>query len=172
MDIKFLKPPESIYKELYEWRSDEFAIIHNPFAECSFEEFSKIMNDFSAEFNEIYSGKGFKWAVMKDNCILALIGLSQINKMMKTAEVGYQVGPSYRGQGIGTSVVREFVKMIFSQTDLRKLTATIADGNIPSCKIVEKAGFKQEGLLRKHFLINGIETDERIYGLMRDEVSN
>lgn len=110
------------------------------------------MNDFSIDFNEFYSGKGFKWAVMKDNSILALIGLSQINKMMKTAEIGYQVGPSYRGQGIGISVVREFVKMIFSQTNLRKLTATIADGNNHLVKLLKKLGLNKRACLENTFL--------------------
>lgn len=168
--MNFVKVQPYMYEELYRWRSDSFAVKYNPFAECDFENFSETMNGLSSDLSELYSGKDFKWAIIENEEIIALIGINQINKMMKTAEVGYQVSPNHRKKGIGTKVVRNFVKMIFADTDLRKIVATIADGNIPSCKVVEKAGFKQEGLLRKHFLINGIETDERVYGLLREDI--
>lgn len=170
--MKFVKVQASMFREFYAWRSDPFAIKFNPFAECDFDKFFEIMNGFSTDLNDLYSGKDLKWAVVEDDHIFALIGLSQINKMMKTAEIGYQVSPNHRNKGLGTKVVKEFVKMIFTETDLRKIIATIADGNIPSCKIVEKCGFQQEGLLRKHFLINGIETDERVYGMLRGDFTN
>ncbi len=170
--MEFVKVQPNMFREFYGWRSDPFAIKYNPFAEYDFDKFSEIMNGFSTDLNDLYSGKDFKWAVVEDDHIFALIGLSQINKMMKTAEIGYQVSPNHRKKGIGTKVVNDFVKMIFSETDLRKIMATIADGNIPSCKVVEKIGFKQEGLLRKHFLINGVETDERVYGILREDLAD
>lgn len=167
--MKFVKVEADMLEELFSWRSDSFAQKHNPFAECDFNQFADIMLGYSHDLSNIYSGKDFKLVLREENQILALIGLSQINKMMKTAEIGYQVSPQHRQKGIGVIVVREFVKKVFRQTDLRKIVATIADGNVPSCKIVEKVGFVQEGLLIKHYLINGNETDERIYGLLRGE---
>jgi len=170
MKIEFIKPKDSMYEEFYNWRSDDFAIAHNPFAECDYQKFKEIMAGFSSNLDELYTGKDFKWAIIDEQSILSLIGISQVNKMMKTAEIAYQVSPNHRGQGLGTKIVQEFVKYVLQNTDLRKIVATIADSNIPSCKVVERAGFKQEGLLRKHFLINGIPTDERVYGLLREEV--
>ena len=160
----------TMHKEVYGWRSDPFAVEHNPFAPCDFDEFSKIMRGFTTNMDEIYSGKGFKWVITHEGEILSILGLSQINKMMRTAEIGYQVNPKFRGMGIGTKAVFTLIKYTFENSDLRKLIATIADKNIPSCKIVENVGFKQEGLLRKHFLIQGREVDERFYGIFRDEV--
>ncbi len=167
--MKLVRVETHMLKELYAWRSDPFAVKYNPFAQCDFNKFTEIMIGHSYDLRDIYSGKDIKLAFVEDNQILALVGLSQINKMMKTAEIGYQASPEHRGKGIGTKVVNEFVNMVFTMTDLRKILATIADENIPSCKIVEKVGFVQEGLLRKHYLINGNETDERIYGLLRSE---
>ena len=159
----------AMYGEIYTWRSDPFAVEHNPFAPCDFDEFSRIMNDFTTNMDEIYSGKDFKWVISHQGEILSVLSLSQINRMMRTAEVGYQVNPKFRGIGVGTKAVFTLAKYLFENTDLRKLVATIADGNIPSCKIVEKVGFRQEGLLREHFLIGGKEVDERFYGLLRNE---
>ncbi|MDP7322245.1 MAG: GNAT family protein [Bacteriovoracaceae bacterium] len=167
--MKFVKVEQEMLEELYQWRKDPFAVKHNPFFDHGFNKFVETMNGCSSDFNEIYSGKDIKLVLVESNEILALVGLSQINKMMKTAEIGYQVSPHHRNKGIGTKAVNNFINMIFSKTDLRKVIATIADGNLPSCKVVENIGFIQEGLLRKHYLVNGIETDERIYGLLRSE---
>lgn len=161
----------SMYQEIYQSRSDAFAVEHNPFAPCDFAEFSKIMDNFSVNLAEVYSAKGLKWVITQDEKILAVLGISQINKMMKTAEIGHQVNPKLRGMGIGTKAVFALINHVFANSDLRKLIATISDNNIPSCKIVEKIGFKQEGLLRKHFLINGQERDERLYGILRGELT-
>ena len=74
-----------------------------------------------------------------------------------------------RNQGHGFDMAKALISKLFSQTDLRKLIALISDNNIPSYKIVEKLGFQKEGLLRSHFLIEGEEVDERIYGLLKKD---
>ncbi|MDA8791813.1 GNAT family N-acetyltransferase [Bacteriovoracaceae bacterium] len=169
MKLNFSCIDKSFFKEIFMWRSDEFTIAHNPLTPCTYDEFIKIMEGFTTDFNDLYSGGAMKWAVLREDRLVGIIGISQINQMMKTAEIGYQVCPKYRGQGIGFYMVHNFVKLILDRTDLRKLIAFIADKNIPSCKIVEKVGFHNEGLLRKHFLINEGEVDERIYGLLRSD---
>lgn len=160
----------SMYEEIYSWRSDEYAVKHNPFAPCDFSEFSEKMESYSSNLQSVYDGTSFKWVIVDGSDILSVVGITDINKMMFTAEIGYQVNPKFRKQGIGTKAVFSLVTNVFEATNLRKLTATISDENIPSCKIVEKIGFKQEGLLRKHFIINGLEVDERFYGIFKDEV--
>lgn len=130
------------------------------------------MSSFETRLEKLYSGNDFKWGIFSEEDLLAIVGLSSINKMMKTAEIGYQVNPKMRKRGIGTSAVNNLVRLIYKETDLRKLIAMVAFENKPSCKILEKLGFKQEGLLRKHFLIGGKEVDERIYGLLKGEFTS
>jgi ribosomal-protein-alanine N-acetyltransferase len=127
------------------------------------------MDDLSSNLTEIYSGKDFKWCLLDRDVPVAVLGLSQVNKMMKTAEIGYQVNAKYRKEGIGKKAAAALIRKVFKESDIRKLIAIISDTNIPSCKIVESLGFQQEGLLRKHFLINGKAIDERIYGLLKNE---
>ena len=91
---------------------------------------------------------------------------------MGTAEIGYGVSASARGQGIGVQAVRVISKRIFAQTPLRKLIAFVHEDNAPSRKLLERVGFQGEGLLREHYLVNGIPSNEVIYGLLRDEISN
>jgi ribosomal-protein-alanine N-acetyltransferase len=158
-----------MHAELYKWRSDEFTKSHNPLAKVDFEKFSEIMSAISSDFETFYHKKSMNWVIIQDDSIIALLSCSSINQRMQTAEIGYQVNPKFRKHGVGSSAVNSLVKNIFERTEIRKLVALISDCNIPSCKIIEKIGFKQEGLLRKHFIIEGQEVDERYYGILRNE---
>ena len=170
MEFKLQSIDKKYYSEIYSWRSDPYAIEHNPFAPCDFELFSEIFSSYSSSLDEIYNGKDRKWIILQNDIVASVMGLSAINAMMKTAEIGYQVNPIMRNQGIGTKAVHTLVKAVFDHTEIRKMTATISSANLPSRKIVEKVGFKQEGLLRKHFIIQGKEVDEAVYGIFREEI--
>lgn len=172
MKLKLENIDKKYFEEIYKWRSDPYAIQHNPFAPCDFDLFVQKMNSYSSSLDDVYDGNDRKWIILKDDVVLSILGITDINKMMKTAEIGYQVNPNMRRQGIGTDAVYALVKTVFDSTDIRKLTAIISHANIPSRKIVEKIGFKQEGMLRKHFLIQGNEVDEAVYGIFKDEVLN
>lgn len=39
MKVEFIKPKDSMYEEFHSWRSDDFAIAHNPFTECGYQNF-------------------------------------------------------------------------------------------------------------------------------------
>lgn len=98
-----------------------------------------------------------------------MLGVSEVNVRMGTAEVSYQVNPKFRRQGIGLKVLQLLVDEVFAKAELRKLIATVAIEKIPSCKIVEKVGFVKEGLLRKQFIINNIPTDQVFYGILKED---
>jgi len=79
------------------------------------------------------------------------------------------VGQSYHGKGIATSALKLWTSMIFEQTPIRKLTASVAEQNIASIRVLEKVGYKKEGLLREHYLIQNNPVNEVIFGLLRNE---
>jgi RimJ/RimL family protein N-acetyltransferase len=95
--------------------------------------------------------------------------MQNINRMMLTAEIGYGILPQVRGRGIASQAIRTLSGNVFSQTPLRKLVAFVHEGNLPSRRALEKAGFKLEGLLREHYLVNGNAANEAIYGLLRSD---
>ncbi len=61
---------------------------------------------------------------------------------------------------MGYQSVSFLANQVFKETNIYKLFVMIVIGNRASRKIVEKIGFKQEGLLKKQFLIEGKTVDE------------
>jgi ribosomal-protein-alanine N-acetyltransferase len=49
------------------------------------------------------------------------------------------------------------------------LLAYVHEENVASCRVLEKLGFQEEGLLREHYVINGAAANEILYGLLKRE---
>ena len=67
------------------------------------------------------------------------------------------------------AAVRMLVDKVLAETALRKLVAYVHDQNRASCRVLEKLGFRQEGFLREHYIINGKPENEIVYGLLKSE---
>lgn len=61
------------------------------------------------------------------------------------------------------------VDWIFSNTDCHKIVAYVSDIFPNVCKFTEKCGFKQEGVLTKSLLKNGILNDQIVFGLNKED---
>jgi [ribosomal protein S5]-alanine N-acetyltransferase len=83
------------------------------------------------------------------------------------AEVGYWLGKSFWGRGIMTAVVQRVCQHAFDEFGLAKIIAHVVTHNPASARVLEKCGFVQEGLLRKHFLKDGQFIDVKLFALLR-----
>ncbi len=78
-------------------------------------------------------------------------------------EFGYWLAKPYWGQGIMTEVVRQFTPICFTRMHLVRLEATVFAGNQASARVLEKAGYLYEGLLRKYHQKDGKIFDGLLY---------
>lgn len=80
--------------------------------------------------------------------------------------------PADRGRGLGTRAHRLVVDWLFSeQPDLAKLEAWTDVDHAVEQRVLEKAGFAREGILRRRNELRGLWRDMAVYGLLRDEWS-
>lgn len=93
------------------------------------------------------------------------IGLSHIEK--HKAEIGYWLGEKCWGRGIMTKAVKLVCGFGFRKLRLRRIYATVFANNRASARVLEKAGFRREGLLRKLHKKAGKFVDALIYAKVR-----
>ena len=72
-----------------------------------------------------------------------------------SAEIGYWLGENYWNRGIMTKAVRQMVNYAFTHFPLQKIYAPVFDFNIASQKVLQKAGFEQEAILKQAAIKNG-----------------
>lgn len=87
----------------------------------------------------------------------------------RTAEIGYWLGEAAWGRGLATAAVRSIVTYGFERLDLLRVFAAVFDFNPASARVVEKAGFVREGVLRDAAVKEGRVTSMIVYGITRDD---
>ncbi|MDR0749173.1 MAG: GNAT family N-acetyltransferase [Tannerellaceae bacterium] len=86
------------------------------------------------------------------------------------AEIGYWLGEKYWNRGIMTGAVKETVSYAFLHfPELRKIYATTFDFNIASQRVLQKAGFEREGILKQAAVKNGKVIDLHYYSMLKSQ---
>lgn len=101
--------------------------------------------------------------------LIGIVTLFAVNRMQRRAEVGYQLHPSYWGRGYAQEALRAALAYGFDALELNRVEADIDPRNQASCRLVERVGFRREGLLRERWHVNGEITDTALYGLLARE---
>lgn len=83
-------------------------------------------------------------------------------------EIGYWLGQPWRNRGWMTAVVRRLVEYLFDTTPLIRIEAYLYVFNTASARVLEKAGFAREGLLRKYYLKEGQYLDGLVYARIKN----
>ena len=128
----------------------------------------KDAEDFIAAMLAADKTKTFAFAITADEEVIGSIGVFRgENIHCRTAEMGYYLGEAYWGKGFGTSAVRQICAYVFENTDIIRIFAEPFAFNTASCRVLEKAGFQMEGILRSNAVKNGAVQDMKMYALVK-----
>ena len=86
-----------------------------------------------------------------------------------TITIGYAIEPSEHGKGYGTEALQLMVDYLFLSKEIHRIQANTDPENKASQRILEKVGFKNEGISRKSSFVRGQWRDECHYALLREE---
>lgn len=106
---------------------------------------------------------------VEDRAVGSIAVFRQGNIHAQTAELGYYLAEEYWGKGIMTEAVRRLCGRIFTETDILRIYAEPFSYNVGSRRVLEKAGFRFEGLLRCNAVKHGRVEDMALYALTRGE---
>ncbi|WP_101450964.1 GNAT family N-acetyltransferase [Aquimarina sp. MAR_2010_214] len=84
----------------------------------------------------------------------------------KSAEIGYWLGEPYWGKGITTKAVSQITEYGFEKLNLIRIYAGIIEYNTSSMRVLEKSGFKMEGIFQKAIIKNDKIWDEHRYYIL------
>lgn len=89
---------------------------------------------------------------------------------LASATIGYWVSERFAGRGITTAAVAMATDVCFSEMRLHRMEICIRPENQASLRVVEKLGFRYEGLRRRFIHINGDWRDHYAFALTREDV--
>jgi RimJ/RimL family protein N-acetyltransferase len=94
---------------------------------------------------------------------------NMLHPATKPLEIGYALVPSERGKGYCSEAVKIMVDYLFLSKDVVRIQAHTDVRNVASQKVLEKVGFKREGILRKSAFVRGEWGDFYSYSILREE---
>ncbi len=87
----------------------------------------------------------------------------------RAGHIGLSLRPAFRGRGLGTDTVKVLCRYGFAIRGLNRLQAETLADNAAMITAAERAGFVQEGTLRRSAWVNGEFADQVILGLLASE---
>jgi len=101
------------------------------------------------------------FAIEYNGELCGVIGLvPQQDVYKKTAEIGYWIGEPFWNKGIATKAVNLLTNYGFDKLGLVRIHTGVFDYNIGSMKVLEKCGYKKDGVFEKAIIKNGNIYDE------------
>ncbi|GIN61911.1 N-acetyltransferase [Robertmurraya siralis] len=104
-----------------------------------------------------------------ENEIIGTCGFHSLEEEHLKGEIGYDLNPAYWGKGIMSEAVRALVEYGFSEMNFNRIEALYSPFNYGSKKVLEKNGFKEEGILRKRFFIQGKYMDAVLCAVLQED---
>ncbi|MDR0306687.1 MAG: GNAT family N-acetyltransferase [Chitinispirillales bacterium] len=113
-------------------------------------------------------GTQYAFAITYNGKVIGSIGAFRKENVHRlTAEMGYYIAEPYWGKGLMTEAVKQACAYIFENTDIIRIFAQPYANNTASCRVLEKAEFQFEGVLRKNAVKNGQMMDMRMYAVIK-----
>ena len=122
--------------------------------------------EFEDRYDKLGSDEKLFCIEKKDGSKIGQIGHYPKGNLL---EIGYCVLPDERRKGYCTEAVQIMVDYLFLTRDIVRVQAHTHSGNKTSQRVLEKSGFKREGIIRKDSFIRGEWRDSCLYSILREE---
>lgn len=117
------------------------------------------------------SGAGLPFVIETEGRLAGQLNVSGMTYgSLASATIGYWVGAGFAGRGLTPTAVALAADHVFFSVGLHRMEICIRPENAPSLRVVEKLGFRYEGLRRRYIHINGDWRDHFCFALTVEEV--
>lgn len=114
----------------------------------------------------------FHWVITMEGRTVGRIKCWEVDPYNGYVQLGYDVGPEYRCQGIMTEAVGAVIRYMLTEADANRVYCSVRENNHASRRVCEKNGMKHEGILRQHYARqDGGYDDVHIYGIIRSDLA-
>ncbi|MCO7197553.1 GNAT family N-acetyltransferase [Pseudoalteromonas sp. OANN1] len=132
----------------------------------------KLIDFFHSRF---VSGVGIRWAIRLKGTeqLIGTCGFNSWNPAMKNAVIGYDLMPKFWGKGYTTEALHQIISAAFGGLlgcgALNRIQGDTVPGNHASEAVLEKLGFKAEGVRRQSGYWKEQFHDLTCFGLLKSE---
>ena len=125
-----------------------------------------------AAMDAIYiHGSGLRWGVfsLEDDRLIGTCGFHDWNHKSYRAEISYDLGQRYWGQGYMREALLAILKFGYKTMSLHRIEALVDPADKRSQNLLYGLGFTLEGVLRGHDFLKGSFQDDMVFALLQQD---
>lgn len=171
--IRFFEPADAEALLALHVRNRDFFQTYMSIRDESFftlEAQSDIIRQWSDERNQDHRYAFGIFLAETDELIGQISLFNVIRGPVQKGTMGYCLDQGHNGKGYASEAVRLIVNFAFKEAGLHRIEAGVMPRNGGSMRVLEKAGFRPEGLARKNVKINGVWEDHQMFSLLDEDV--
>ena len=128
-------------------------------------EAQKLIDWFQHRFTE---KSGIRWgiALKGERNIIGTIGFNNFTPHHR-ANIGFDLRAEFWSQGFMTEALQTVINFGFDNLAINRIEAEVMQGNAASEKVLSKAHFQKEGILREWMYWNGNHYDMTMFSLIK-----
>ena len=117
------------------------------------------------------TGQGLPFVIEVDGELAGQLNVTAVSYgSLSSATIGYWIAERFAGRAATPTAVALATDHCFQALGLHRMEICIRPENAKSLRVVEKLGFRYEGLKRRYIHINGDWRDHFCFGLVTEEV--
>jgi ribosomal-protein-alanine N-acetyltransferase len=129
------------------------------------------LDHIAAASHDWQEDKAYAFGIFLDNALIGRVALSNVVRgAWQNATIGYFLDEQFNGKGYMTAAVLLTIAFAFDKLNLHRVQGAVMPRNIASIKVLQKAGFRFEGLSRHYLQIHGVWEDHAIYAVTREDL--
>jgi ribosomal-protein-alanine N-acetyltransferase len=167
--VTLRRPRPSDVDAILAWRAEGEARKHQPLRDLTREELLFDLQALEGAQLADRTRDRYQWIVEVGGRPAGWVTLVIRSWEHHIAELGYSLGSEFHGRGVGTDAVRLLLGIAFGEGGLYRLEARCSVHNPASYRLLERVGFRREGVLREYFVLHGERVDHYFYSLLRPE---
>jgi RimJ/RimL family protein N-acetyltransferase len=99
--------------------------------------------------------------------IVGNVNLHRFFERNRRCEIGYAIAGTHQGKGYATEALTALIEYGFRELDINRFEADINPANRASARVLERLGFRLEGLMPERWITCGKTEDTAFYGLLK-----
>jgi len=127
----------------------------------------RIIDEYPSEFQKVMEDNPF--IILKKDGTKIGVMWQFTNQPYGTMEFGCFLVSNERGKGYGLEATQLMVDYLFLSKDIVRIDIHTNVRNKPAQRVLEKAGFRVEGTIRKSQLVRGVWNDFYLLSILREE---
>jgi ribosomal-protein-alanine N-acetyltransferase len=139
----------------------------NPGAPNSFD----VRSQLRGLIRQLDDESGMPFVIEVDGVVQGQLNVANIlYGSVSSAVIGYWVSPEVAGRGVAPTSVALVTDYLMNQVGLHRVEIDVRPENTASLRVIEKLGFRYEGIKQRYIHINGDWRDHYIFALTVEEV--